>query len=137
MPRRVLLTLALAAGLTSVGPTAQAEAPQYRLTVTAGDSGGPDADGTFELRCHLAGGTHRDPSGACARLDELTTPGSDPFAPVPQDAQCTMQYSGPATAHITGTWAGRPVDAAFDRSNGCEIARWNGLVPVLPATSTP
>jgi hypothetical protein len=43
-----------------------------------------------------------------------------------------MQYGGPATAHITGRWAGRPVDAWYDRRDGCRIARWNQLVPLLP-----
>jgi hypothetical protein len=43
-----------------------------------------------------------------------------------------MQYGGPATAHVTGNWAGRPVDTTYDRSDGCEIARWDRLVPVLP-----
>jgi hypothetical protein len=43
-----------------------------------------------------------------------------------------MEYGGPATARITGTWAGRPVDGRYDRSNGCQIARWNDLVPLLP-----
>jgi hypothetical protein len=45
-----------------------------------------------------------------------------------------MQYGGPATARITGTWHGRPVDATYKRTDGCEISRWQGLVPVLPAT---
>lgn len=43
-----------------------------------------------------------------------------------------MQYGGPATARITGTWAGRPVDATYDRTNGCAIARWDRMVPLLP-----
>ena len=45
---------------------------------------------------------------------------------------CTQQYGGPATARVTGTWQGQHVDATFDRTNGCEIARWNTLRPVLP-----
>ncbi len=58
--------------------------------------------------------------------------GEDAFAPQPRDAVCTMQYGGPATARITGTWAGRPVDATYDRTNGCAIARWDRMVPLLP-----
>lgn len=45
-----------------------------------------------------------------------------------------MIYGGPATAHVTGTWAGRPVDSRFDRADGCQIARWDALVPLLPGT---
>ncbi|MFM9587865.1 SSI family serine proteinase inhibitor [Streptomyces scabiei] len=102
-----------------------------RLTVTVRDTGGR-ADGTFVLRCHPQGGSHPDASGACGRLDRRTVWGTDPFAPAGSQAMCTMQYGGPATAHVTGTWAGRRVDATFDRRNGCGIARWDALVPVLP-----
>jgi hypothetical protein len=47
-----------------------------------------------------------------------------------------MLYGGPATAHVTGTWAGRPVDTRFDRSDGCDIARWDRFVPLLPSMDT-
>ncbi|WP_229821249.1 MULTISPECIES: SSI family serine proteinase inhibitor [Streptomyces] len=102
-----------------------------RLTVTVRGAG--RADGTYELKCHPHGGSHPDARGACGRLDRNTTWSRSPFTPVPPGTVCTMQYGGPATARITGTWAGRPVDASFDRRNGCEIARWDALVPVLPA----
>ncbi|WP_306337316.1 SSI family serine proteinase inhibitor [Streptomyces sp. KL118A] len=139
MLRRFALTAAASvAALAALPATAQATAPTAaptdRLTVTVTDSGG-EGDGTYELNCHPTGGTHPNAAEACARLDEVTVWGTDPFAPVPPDSMCTMQYGGPATAHITGTWQGRPVDATYDRSNGCEISRWDGLVPVLPATS--
>ncbi|MFD5819568.1 SSI family serine proteinase inhibitor [Streptomyces sp. NPDC127038] len=114
-------------------PPARPEDSSDRLTVTVAGAGG-GADGTFELDCHPAGGTHPHAAEACDRLDRMTTWGKDTFAPVPPDALCTMEYGGPATAHITGTWAGRPVDARYDRSNGCEISRWNALMPVLPGT---
>ncbi|MFF2362153.1 SSI family serine proteinase inhibitor [Streptomyces sp. NPDC058122] len=112
-------------------PPARPEDSSDRLTVTVDGVGG-GADGTFELDCHPAGGTHPRAAEACDRLDRMTTWGKDTFAPAPPDALCTMVYGGPATAHVTGTWAGRPVDARYDRANGCEISRWNALVPVLP-----
>ncbi|MCL6738584.1 SSI family serine proteinase inhibitor [Streptomyces neyagawaensis] len=105
--------------------------PQDRLVVTVRGAGG-DLDGRFELHCHPDGGSHPHVGDACGRLDQRTTWGKDPFAPVEKGAVCTMMYGGPATAHVTGTWAGRPVDARYDRGNGCEIARWDALVPVLP-----
>ncbi|WP_069886792.1 SSI family serine proteinase inhibitor [Streptomyces luteocolor] len=137
MLRRLVLTaVASAAALSALPAAAQAApgivAPSDRLTVTVEGTGGA-GDGTYVLECHPTGGTHPDAAGACARLEEVTVYGRDPFAPVPADAMCTMQYGGPATAHITGTWQGRPVDATYDRSNGCEISRWDGLAPVLPA----
>jgi hypothetical protein len=119
--------------LTRMPPPASVEDSGDRLTVTVHDAGG-DADGTYELRCHPGGGSHPDVSGACRKLDRGTTWGKDPFAPVPPGTMCTMLYGGPATAHVTGTWAGRPVDAKFDRADGCEIARWDALVPLLPET---
>ncbi|MFE1287662.1 SSI family serine proteinase inhibitor [Streptomyces sp. NPDC058751] len=112
-------------------PPARPDDSSDRLTVTVDGVGG-GADGTFELECHPAGGTHTRAAEACDRLDRMTTWGKDTFAPVPPDSLCTMVYGGPATARVTGTWAGRPVDARYDRSNGCEISRWNALVPVLP-----
>ncbi|MFF1547902.1 SSI family serine proteinase inhibitor [Streptomyces sp. NPDC058291] len=101
------------------------------LTVTVRHAGA-GVDGTFEVYCHPGGGSHPDPAGACDAVDRDTRWGRDVFAPVPEDGVCTMRYGGPATAHVTGRWAGRPVDAAYDRSDGCEIERWERLVPLLP-----
>jgi hypothetical protein len=106
-------------------------APQDRLVVTVRGAG-EGADGRFELRCHPQGGSHPHTRDACGQLDQRTVWGKDPFAPVAPGTVCTMLYGGPATAHVTGIWAGRPVDARFERGNGCEIARWDSLVPVLP-----
>lgn len=138
MSRRLIsLTVPAVALVCVLSPVTSAAASTPaavdRLQVTVAGSGG--SDGTYELTCHPAGGTHPDASKACERLDEVTVWGTDPFASVPKDAMCTMQYGGPATAHIEGTWQGRPVEATYDRSNGCEIARWDALIPVLPATS--
>ncbi|MFJ8788461.1 SSI family serine proteinase inhibitor [Streptomyces sp. NPDC102462] len=102
-----------------------------RLIVTV-HSAGLGRDGTYELVCHPAAGSHPDPRRACAAVDRNTHWGRDPFAPVPQDSVCTMIYGGPATAHVTGSWAGRPVNATYKRSDGCEIERWNRMVPLLP-----
>jgi hypothetical protein len=137
LSRRRSLFVAAAVGLLGVAVgavPADASGPGAggdRLTVTVRHAG--RADGTYLLRCHPGGGTHPDPGGACAVLERRTTWGRDPFAPVPPDALCTMRYGGPATARVTGTWAGRPVHASYDRRDGCEIARWDALVPLLPA----
>ncbi|MFE7660947.1 SSI family serine proteinase inhibitor [Streptomyces celluloflavus] len=106
------------------------------LTVTVTRSGTAKADGTFELYCHPHGGSHRAAARACDALDQQTSWGKDLFAPVPRGAKCTMMYGGPATAHVTGTWAGRPVNADFRRTNGCEIDRWNRFQPLLPVTAS-
>ncbi|WP_206504594.1 SSI family serine proteinase inhibitor [Streptomyces chrestomyceticus] len=106
------------------------------LTITVSDSGKAATNGTYELYCHPARGTHTDARGACDKLDSLSRWGKDLFAGVPKGSKCTMQYGGPATAHVTGTWAGRPVNAQFSRADGCEISRWNRFVPVLPSVAS-
>ncbi|THA71801.1 hypothetical protein E6P78_04180 [Streptomyces sp. A0958] len=149
MMRRLALTaVASLATLTAAAPAATAAAGPLplplslpllqnddagtRLTVVVAGSGNPEADGTYELECGPARGSHPVAGQACERLGQLEGEGADPFAPVPGDAMCTMQYGGPATARVTGTWHGRDVNASFKRTNGCEIARWEGLRPVLP-----
>ncbi|WP_037679393.1 SSI family serine proteinase inhibitor [Streptomyces albus] len=108
-------------------------AGEDRLVIVVRDGGsGRVPEGRYSLDCHPPGGTHPRARAACKRLDELTRYGRNPFAPVPPRTDCTMIYGGPATARITGSWAGRPVNARFNRVNGCEIARWNRLRPVLP-----
>ncbi|MFF8031301.1 SSI family serine proteinase inhibitor [Streptomyces sp. NPDC016626] len=135
--RLVVAAAASVASLASLSvslPVAYAQhAPPHgdRLVVTVRDAGG-GADGTYEVRCRPSGGSHPDPAGACAAVERNTRWGEDVFAPPPRDAACTLQYGGPATARVTGTWAGRPVDATYDRANGCAIARWDRLVPLLP-----
>lgn len=113
----------------------QGQQTQDRLTVTVVDTNITRADGTYDLKCAPTGGTHPEARSACARLDELAGEGKNPFAPVPEGQMCTMQMGGPATARVTGTWQGRSVDATFSRKNGCEISRWQNLVPVLPAAT--
>ncbi|SES44473.1 Subtilisin inhibitor-like [Streptomyces sp. yr375] len=104
------------------------------LTVTVRQAG-VRGDGTFEVYCHPGRGNHPDVGRACRAVDRNTRWGRDAFAPVPDGGVCTMRYGGPATAHVTGRWAGRPVDATFDRSNGCQIERWDRFVPLLPDLS--
>ncbi|MFE7543479.1 SSI family serine proteinase inhibitor [Streptomyces platensis] len=123
-------------GAPALDPAAPAPASVDHLTVTVRGSGSAGTDGTFELYCHPARGNHPHAKKACTKLDGMTRWGRDPFAPVPQGANCTMIYGGPATAHITGTWAGRPVNADFRRTNGCEISRWSSFEPLLPSTSS-
>ncbi|GHF42271.1 hypothetical protein GCM10010218_24260 [Streptomyces mashuensis] len=125
--------LALLAGSTAGAVPAAPVAP-----IPLG--GGPDAGGdhlritvtgagpgtrTYELHCHPAGGTHPHAQEACDQLDQQTRWGKDLFAPVPKNQMCTMLYGGPERAHVSGTWAGRPVNTDFKRTDGCETARWN------------
>ncbi|WP_200258075.1 SSI family serine proteinase inhibitor [Streptomyces sp. HSG2] len=102
-----------------------------RLIVTI-TGAGATSDGVHELRCRPTGGNHPAPEAACAAVERETRSGADVFAPVPEGTVCTLQYGGPAVARVSGTWGGVDVDARYDRGDGCEIARWDRLVPLLP-----
>jgi hypothetical protein len=97
------------------------------LTVVVDDGSGPV---TWRLDCDPPGGDHPDPTAACTALDAK---GGTALPPVSKDQMCTMVYGGPEKATVEGTWRGEPVSASFDRSNGCEIARWAALAGLLPA----
>jgi hypothetical protein len=56
----------------------------------------------------------------------------EPFAPLPSGVACTEQFGGAQTAHVSGVWDGDPVDLELSRSDGCRIAQWDGLGPLLP-----
>jgi hypothetical protein len=91
------------------------------------------ADGTeperYTVTCAgTPDGDHPDPAGACAHLAAQP----QPFAALPSDAVCTEQYGGPQTARVTGRWHGEDVDLAVSRTDGCRIAQWDGLGPLLP-----
>lgn len=89
---------------------------------------GPGAAGeSATLTCDPAGGTHPRPKEACAALDAHP----EALDPVPQEAVCTQIYGGDQTATVTGAVRGQEVDASFNRRNGCEIARWEALAPLL------
>jgi hypothetical protein len=57
----------------------------------------------------------------CRRLGGLFR--SD-LAPTPAGVGCPEIYGGPAVARVTGRLRGKPVDARFKLTNGCEIDRW-------------
>ena len=140
------LALALVSGL--VVPAACACPPDG--DGGAGDPGAPAGGGTSladdDLRVHLdlgdgtpaqdwsltcagsAEGSHPSADAACGHLAGLV----DPFAPLPDDIACTEQYGGPQTALVTGRWAGDHVELELSRTDGCRIAQWDRLGPLLP-----
>jgi hypothetical protein len=88
---------------------------------------------------------HPEGPAGPAREDRLRCPGDDrcerldpeAFEPVPPDVACTEIYGGPSTARVTGELDGKPIDASFSRSNGCEIARWDKLEWLLGRVEGP
>jgi hypothetical protein len=96
------------------------------LTITVQPQGPSGPVRTWTLRCDPPGGNHPRARTACARL----TPSV--LAPLPTDVICTQIYGGPQTARVRGRFDGRPVDARFGRSNGCEIHRWDSVGFLFP-----
>lgn len=133
----VLLTALLAAcgsGAEEATP-APSSAPSSSASSTGelvvvldrGQGGEPER---YTLSCaDPVSGDLPDPAAACAHLQGLT----DPFAALPGDQVCSQQYGGPETAHVTGRWAGADVDLPLARTNGCQLAQWSSLGPLLPA----
>lgn len=123
-------------GRAKPAPAKPAPAKQDRLKVTVSGSGNRALNGSSTLTCNPVGGTHSQARAACAAIEsaaaDRAAEGADLFAPVSKDANCAMIYGGPATARVTGTWRGQSVDAEYSRANGCEISRWDQLVPALP-----
>lgn len=101
-------------------------APRSSLTISVAAAHGATPR-RWTLSCSPAGGTHPQPQTACTTLSTV----KDPFAPVPPHTMCTMIFSGPQTASITGTWDGKRVSASYARNNGCQTERWNKLGSVL------
>jgi hypothetical protein len=76
-----------------------------------------------------AASTLPDPDAALAAVERF---GEDIFFPKPGPPRlCTQQYGGPQVAVVSGTFHGRTVSATFRRTDGCEIARWNAMAPLL------
>jgi len=97
---------------------------KLELSVQADEKSAPR---TATLTCPGETAKDRD---ICAALDVVAP---KVFEPVPVDEACTAIYGGPRKATITGTFQDEPVSAVFTQENGCEIARWNQINPVLEA----
>ena len=53
------------------------------------------------------------------------------FAPVPADTACAEIYGGPASARVDGVLDGKPLHATFNRTNACEMERWDRVSELL------
>jgi hypothetical protein len=116
-----------ATGATSSAAPSPSGLPA-NLTIAL-DATGSGQTRTWTLTCDPPGGDHPDPSAACAALEDAG--GAAAFLPPRRNVACTEIYGGPQVAHVTGTVDGSSVNADFSRTNGCEIARWDALAPLL------
>jgi hypothetical protein len=90
---------------------------------------GTGATTSWTVTCDPVGGSHPDPERACAAVENHRSA----LDPVPKDKMCAQVYGGPEKATVTGVWAGEQVFASLSRINACETARWDALVPLVPA----
>jgi hypothetical protein len=124
----VRLAAALALALVAVGCAGQASS-----------SGGDPSDREASLEISL----WRRGTNGPVRTSTLHCPGDsrcnelaqldDPFAPLADDVACTEIFGGPQVARVHGTFRGEPVDAHFNRTDGCEIARWDKHAFLFPS----
>jgi hypothetical protein len=125
----------VSAGDPGGAPTAPSDPVAAELTITATLDDGAE-ERRVVLTCPADDSTAALwPGGAvvaeaCAALADPEV--LDALRPPPADQVCTEVYGGPEVATVTGTVAGAPVDARVDRTNGCGIARWDVLAPLLP-----
>ncbi len=116
--------------------TVSGEENQMDLTIRLTEYPGA-MDRVFRL---LAEGGIPDPAStvldAGAALTALEIHGAGIFFPRPGPPQrCTQQYGGPQVAVVTGQFKGRRVNCRFQLTDGCEIARWRALAPLLGASA--
>ncbi len=119
-----LVAVLVAAGCGSARSSGSFGDPaQWDLQITYWPEGKDGESRKATLTCDPNGGTHPDPSKACAALDAHP----EALHPVPMDMACTEIYGGDQVALVEGSG----VHAILNRSNGCEIARWDALAPVV------
>lgn len=119
-------------GTAAAAPKSTPSAPSGTADLTIAVNDGAGMTTTWHLTCNPPGGTHPHPAVACGVLGAN---GAKALPRVRVGIMCTQLYGGPQKAQITGTWRGQQVDSKLSRVNGCEVARWNLLLGLLPAGS--
>jgi Subtilisin inhibitor-like len=102
--------------------------PVTDLEISVWRAGSDGPVRVWTLQCP-DGGTLPNASTACERLDEL---GTEALEPLPGGIACTQIYGGPQVAEVRGTFEGEKVQAQYNRTNGCEIERWDRHAFLFP-----
>ena len=66
----------------------------------------------------------------CRAVAEIDVEALEPASP---DTACTEIFGGPDTLSLEGRIEGNDVDVDLNRTNGCEIERFDAAVPLLQA----
>jgi hypothetical protein len=93
-------------------------ATELSITLDPDGPGGQEA-ATEVVACESGDGSE------CGRLETAD------FAPIDPQTACTEIYGGPDELQVEGTVAGDEVNTTMTRANGCEIERFDRLVPLL------
>jgi hypothetical protein len=123
----LVLAAALLAGCGGTEAAGDDRPLHYELTITYWPAGRGGESRSATLQCDPDGGSHPDAVSACEALLNH----EDALEPVAGDVACTEIYGGPQLATIAGMSSGVGVQATLSRTNGCEIARWDALAPVV------
>ncbi len=116
-------------------PRTRAES-SLSLSFSVTDPGGPI--GRARLRCDGRASTatgylaERGASALCARARSAAVRRVLAGPPSPRRA-CTQIYGGPQVARITGRRGETRIARTITREDGCRIAEWDALGPLLPA----
>jgi Subtilisin inhibitor-like len=124
----LLLAVAVVASACTRLTDDEPAAPATDLEISVWRAGSDGPVRMWTLSCP-DGGTQPEPQKACERLADL---GDEAFAPVPDGVGCTQIYGGPQVAEVRGTFQGEQVQARFNRTNGCEIQRWDRVAFLFP-----
>jgi hypothetical protein len=138
---RVLLAALMAACLLPAAAhaagsgTAPAAALTLKFTVTDAPAATPQPATLtcFGTWANATGYLREAPDEACQQARRLAD--FLPSAPDP-NRTCTQIFGGPQTATVKGAINGRQIRRAFSRKNGCELADWDRMGPLLAATAT-
>ena len=124
-----LAALAVAAGCgdDEAGPAGDDGSPEgaTELTITL-DADGPGGEDPVTEEVSCAEGT-----GGEAACEALAAVSAADLGPVGPDVACTEIYGGPDEAQVEGELHGEAVAERLTRANGCEIERFDHLVPAL------
>lgn len=129
---RIALALLLALALAACGTHASKRSATFQanLRITVWPRGKAGTSVKLTLVCPSRSYAPAGTPAVCAKLSRVD---SSVFAPVPAGTACTEIYGGPQLASVRGTLDGSAIDARFNRSDGCEIERWQTLGFLLNA----
>jgi hypothetical protein len=121
-----LITVALALSLAACAGDHPASRPIEITVVTI--SADPDGPGPHRMRSARLRCPKRDTRRECRQLRALPRTA---FEPVPAGVSCAQIFDGPQTARILGVVRGRRVAAEYNRTDSCQIERYDRVAPLL------